>query len=347
MKTARSTAIDAQGITGSTRRHIISRLIRASKVAQDLVHALDDKSASGATEEDILEARAYAFYLEGCRRLEKRKWEESLEAYSVTRAVYAALLTTTKKELFRAILSTAVDPNIRYAGYKAQVSRSQPIPNIVRKYYAQSEKDLESTIKRLDPSVFEDQSSEEPGKSSSGQVEAPQTVTWRGRTVKLEDAAISSALASASSASIRLMSHLGSPEARKAPLKDRAAAYDEVLIASQDAVDATKHAIDELMKEGVGQSDQRMQSLQITRTAVQYALVGWRVGRNRTLIGSLDGAITEDGVVSISRKNKGNEKALSGKPLGRSKKLGRLRERVVLYDGIIQVFLSGSRILHL
>ncbi len=161
----------------------------------------------------------------------------------------------------------------------------------------------------------------------------------------VEDAAIASSLASASSASMKLMSYLGSSEAARAPRKDQAAAYDEVLIASQDAVDATKHAIDELLKEEVGQSDHRMQSLQLTRTAVEYALVGWRVGRNRTLIGAQDGAITDDGTSNTNWKSKGNERVSSGKPLGRSKKLGRLRERVVLYDGIIQVTLypQGAR----
>lgn len=336
MKMARSATSDAQGITGSSRKHVISRLTRALKVAQDLVRVLEDRTASGVAEEDVLEARAYASSLEGSCRLERRQWQGCLEVYSVARVIYAAFLKATKKELFKDFLSSAIDPNIRYAAYKAQLPRSEPIPSIVRKYYPRSDDDVDHKIRELDPGFLE----EDPtsgGQDSSEQVGAPQSVTWRGRTVKLEDAAIALALASVSSASIRLTDHLCSPEAARASLKDKAAAYDEVLIASQDAVDATRHAIEELINEGIGQSDHRMQSLQITRTAVEYGLVGWRVGRNRTLIGEQDGSMTDAGASRPPKNPKTDAKIESFKPVSRGKRLGRLRERVVLYDAIIQV----------
>jgi signal recognition particle subunit SRP68 len=116
--------------------------------------------------------------------------------------------------------------------------------------------------------------------------------------------------------------------------RDKAAAYDQVLNPSQDAVDATKTAIDELTADGVAQADERMQALQITRTAVNYALVSWRIGRNRTLCGESDGAtLDKDNDPSLMRKTS------KGRALGegnKGRRLARIRERVVLYDSTLQ-----------
>ena len=123
---------------------------------------------------------------------------------------------------------------------------------------------------------------------------------------------------------------------REVSLKDKAAAYDNILIASQDAADATKHAIDELSADGVGQGDQRMQDLQVTRTAVNYGLIGWRVGRNRVLDGELDDGLPKGTKASNSRKQAENVTRLR-KEEGSERKLARLRERIVLYDATLQV----------
>jgi signal recognition particle subunit SRP68 len=115
-----------------------------------------------------------------------------------------------------------------------------------------------------------------------------------------------------------------------------AAAYDDILTASQDAADATKQAIEELKGEGVGQGDPRMQALQITRTAVNYEMISWRIGRNRVLMGDKDGA-TMDSSMIIRRKA-----AKQGSAAGRSKEeapgrqIAILKEKVVLYDGTLQ-----------
>jgi signal recognition particle subunit SRP68 len=118
--------------------------------------------------------------------------------------------------------------------------------------------------------------------------------------------------------------------------KDRANAYDDILIASQDAVDATRRAIEELEKEGVAEGDERMQDLRVTNLAVNYDLISWRVGRNRVLIGSDDGATFPPNPPQKPRRPRkdGKEWAEREEPTGR--KLARLRERVALYDAILQ-----------
>jgi signal recognition particle subunit SRP68 len=118
--------------------------------------------------------------------------------------------------------------------------------------------------------------------------------------------------------------------------KDRANAYDDILIASQDAVDATRRAIEELEKEGVDEGDARVQDLRVTNLAVNYDLVSWRIGRNRVLIGADDGLTFPPNPPQKPRRPRkdGKEWAEREEPTGR--KLARLRERVALYDAIIQ-----------
>jgi signal recognition particle subunit SRP68 len=118
--------------------------------------------------------------------------------------------------------------------------------------------------------------------------------------------------------------------------KDRANAYDEILIASQDAVDATRRAIEELEKEGVDEGDARMQDLRVTNLAVNYDLISWRVGRNRVLIGADDGLTFPPNPPQKPRRPRkdGKEWTEREEPTGR--KLARLRERIALYDAILQ-----------
>ena len=144
------------------------------------------------------------------------------------------------------------------------------------------------------------------------------------------DLAISTALESVYSAASRLSETLATSAA--SPPKDRASAYDDILNASQDAVDATKHAIDELSAEGVRQDDKRMQSLQITRTAVSYDMISWRIGRNRVLVGDRDGAVLDGIDSSRAKKKKGRPE----KDETTGRKLAHLREEAVLYDSILQ-----------
>jgi len=146
------------------------------------------------------------------------------------------------------------------------------------------------------------------------------------------DAAIGQALVSVDAASAVLDQ---SSDSSTSP-KDRANAYDDILIASQDAVDATKQAIEELEKEGADEGDARMQDLRVTNLAVNYDLISWRVGRNRVLIGADDGLTFPPNPPQKPRRPRkdGKEWTEREEPTGR--KLARLRERIALYDAILQ-----------
>ncbi|SLM39083.1 signal recognition [Lasallia pustulata] len=337
MKSTHSAESTSRGITGSTRRHIISRLHKGSAIASQLVELLEDRENTGARPETILEARAYYVSLVGAVKFEKQNWEECLKAYSESRLIYTVLaqsLLPQQHDPYRDLLSGTVDPSIRYAAYQLKLPRTLSINSIVARYVPRTRNEYVVEVLAIDPEALHKETAGAK-KGMAGNVEnIPKSITWRSRTVNIEDAAIAQALAAVSSAEQQLSSLISSnPELTTS---GKASAYDEILIPSQDAVDATKTAIEELSSEGVAPGDHRMQALQITRTAVNYDLVAWRIGRNRVLCGRQDGAVFETEIARKPKRHKNDGKEWVVREESNGKKLARLRERVVLYDATLQ-----------
>ncbi|KAK1998744.1 signal recognition particle protein [Colletotrichum falcatum] len=325
-----SHASDAKGVTGKTRSHIVSRLEKAAKTAEQLVELVSQLDA-GATQNDKLESRAYAAQIRGAAQFEKQHWEPSLKSYAVSRIIYNAMATSTKGDIFKDLLSDTIDPSIRYAAYQLKTPRTIPIPAIASRAFPQSDVALVQQINEIDPNLLK-QAYTEVAKEGDGAENAPRTLTWRSREVKIEDAAISLAWGRVEEAKAKLFEKW--PSLANAEPRDVAAAYDDILETTQDAADATKEAIDELRGEGVSQSDSRMQSLQITRTAVNYEMISWRIGRNRVLTGRDDG-LAEN--YNSSRKRPKKESAAKKfKEETPGRKAAKLKELVALYEGTLQ-----------
>lgn len=327
-------AADTKGMTSKTRSHIVSRLEKGARTAEKLADALSQGAVSSASPNDILEARAYAALLRGAANFEKQSWEDCIVSYAVARMIYNALSTSTKGDIYKDLLSDTIDPSIRYAAYQAKIPRTQPIPSIAKKAFAKADDDLIDRVKAVNPSVLEQGDVAMTG--VAGTEGAPSTITWRSREVKIEDASIAVAWASVQTAKAKLSERLSS--ATSLAPKDKAAAYDDILAATQDAVDATKQAIDELRGEGVTQSDPRMQSLQITRTAVNFEMISWRIGRNRVLAGELDGARATFEDLSKRKKKAQEAEQATERPKEEApgRQIAKLKEKVVLYDGTLQ-----------
>ncbi|KAL9103997.1 MAG: hypothetical protein Q9163_001017 [Psora crenata] len=331
----------AKGIMGSTRRHIMSRLQKARVGARHLVELLDDKEASKASLEAILEAQAYYVSLCGAITFEKQQWTDCIRHYSEARLIYTTLFPSRSvvigDDLLRDRLTSNVDSSIRYAAYKLKIPRTTSVESLVSQYLPKDTNAYIEEILERNPEALDNQAAGNRKSFSSDDTDIPKTVQWRSRTVKLEDGATAQALAAVSSAEKRLSSFLlRSPNG---PPRAKAAAYDEVLIPSQDAVDATRTAIEELTADGVPQGDLRMQSLQLTRTAVNYALIGWRTGRNRILCGEQDGADLEPlkpKRLRTVRQNRKHHEPHSAPVESKGHQLKRLKERVVLYDATLQ-----------
>lgn len=334
MKSAQSAENTQKPMPGSTKRQIASRLRRAIAYADNLVSVLQDRNKTGATALDDLEARAYLSMLRGSLDFEKGRWQPCVENYSIAHIVYTALARTSKGEVYKELLSGIVEPSIRYAAYQLKVPRTKAVGEIAIEHFPSSEATLRREVEEIDPQAFVQ--STDAAATSTGPKEVPSTISWRSREVKLEDANISQALGSSKEREDELTTAFESFQQGSLSDKDLATAYEEVITASQDAADATKTAIDELAAEGVDPGDARMQSLQITRTAVNYAVIEWRIGRNRVLCGRDDGVLfqSEKPRQPLKPRKDGKPRAVKEESVGR--KIARFRERVALYDSILQ-----------
>lgn len=334
IKSTHAADAGAKGITGSTKTHIVSRFQKANTYASHLVNLLLEIDGTGAA---LLEARAYQQSLQGAIAFEKGNWEQCLRRYAETRLLYTALARSAgakQDDLFKDLLSNTIDPSIRYAAYQSKLPRTLTTERIVARYIPPENNSFVEEALRLFPDLLQESGTAGRMDVIGHLADIPRTITWRSRTVNLEDANTAQALASVAAAETKLRSFLAANQ--NLDRRAKAAAYDGVLLPSQDAVDATKTAIDELSADGVPQGDPRMQSLQITRTAVNYNLVEWRVGRNRALCGPQDGASFESESVKRPKKPRADGKPRDEQEESNGRKLARLREKVVLYDSAIQ-----------
>ena len=334
MKANQSQETTQKPMPGSTKRQIASRLRRAIAYADNLVAILQEQATSKASSSSPLEAKAYLFMLKGTLAFEKSKWKSCIQNYSLVHLVYTTLGSVNKTDLYKDLVSGIIDPSIRYAAYQLKMPRTKPVTEIVLENYPAEEAEVRKELTDLDPNAFESDKQSRQAKGGSG--DAPAHISWRSRKVKLEDAAISQALGDVQEREKALQEQYSSAGDAPSDVSALASAYDDVITGRQDAADNTKTAIDELAAEGVDPGDSRMQSLQITRTAVNYAVIEWRVGRNRILCGSQDGLIFEAEKHKQSTKTGKDGKPRPAKVESTGRKLARLRERTALYDQILQ-----------
>lgn len=349
----------SKGIPTSARRHIVSRIHKASTYANQLVTLLQDRDGSGAASVDVLEAQAYALCLLGARELEKHAsqqyndaqvqktaWRSCLVSFSEAHVIYTALLSKSAKDAYREVLAGTVDPSIRYAAYQSRIPRTTAIATIAKQSFRTDQSALLSEIESINPSALTEEQTIKSTTDNAGAITAdiPTTVAWRGRTAPIADASIGQALAAATLAATQLSEVFVGASSANATTAALAAAYDAVLTASQDAVDATRRAISELSREGVAESDARMQDLRVTDLYTNHALVSWRIGRNRVLISGrhpgTDGLHFIPDAARTSLRSHANKKPSTKpfvpKPESRGHALARLRDRVVLYDATLQ-----------
>lgn len=351
-----------QRITGSTRQHIISRLHKAVTHANKLAELLKDRQTTQASDNDYLEARAYAQCLAGAEEFERQSshrredpaaaWRQCLVRFSEAHIIYTALLLASKNDLFKEVIGGTVDPSIRYAAYQSRLPRTIAISTVAKEHFPRDEAEVLKLVVKLNPAAFGDDKVEvttsENGTSNT--VAIPTSISWRGRTAPIADAAIGQALAATSIATSNLAtafqigtSHTDTNDVSKSVPTDSktlAAAYDPVLTAAQDTVDAIRRSISDLAKEGVPESDTRMQDLRVSDLAANYALISWRIGRNRVLISS--SGTQDDGLEVDSERNHPARKVKKTKIQhtvkadSKGRRMTRLAERVVLYDATLQ-----------
>lgn len=335
MKSIQSPENTQKPMAGSTKRQIVSRYHRALKYAKNLVLALQDQAVPRASDQDVLEAKAYLALLKGGLDFERNRWASCIANYSFVRIVYTAMGTAKNTDIYKDLLEGTIDPSIRYAAYQEKLPRTKAVLDIAIENFPADEVSSKAQITGVNAKAFET-TAQAAASQAEGLTDLPTVIEWRGRQVKLEDASISQALAVAQAREKSLDEVYTGHQNQSRSIKELIAAYDNVITAQQDAVDATKIAIDELVAENVDPGDTRIQSLQITRTALNYRVIAFRIGRNRVLIGDGDGLTFE----SIQLRDKKSKEQETNPALPReepkTRRIARLRERVGLYESILQ-----------
>jgi len=155
-----------KNIAGATRQHIISRLRKAVTFANTAVSLLSDQAGSGASDTDVLEARAYAYALAGVEQFEKqaegtrkndsstKRWIPCLTNFSAARIIYNALLKATKNDLYKEVLAGTTDPSLRYAAYQHRIPRTVGVPSVAQKFFPTNETELLEAVEKLDPGAL-------------------------------------------------------------------------------------------------------------------------------------------------------------------------------------------------
>lgn len=317
------TADSSETSSREMKEHIRSRLAKATSYALQL-RRLYSSPGSPASDVDVVEAAAYATSLSGALAFEKAHWEDALREFAVSRICYDALLVGGGRdksgEVYKEFLTSTVDPSIRYAAYQMGIARTVDIGVLARQFFPKEGEgsvegeDLVERAKKLHSGIFGDGVAA-PGDVMEGveQTVVVNEVNWRGRTASVDDADIAVSLGEAKRSEEELRKIL---EGKKDKSKRTADDFDGVLAAWQDCVTETKKAIDKAHAEGVSGADLRLQKLQLIYTYVNYGLIGWRVGRNRLMAKEIEEGLKEAEEVQ----------------------LGKLRELVVLYDAILQVW---------
>ncbi|KAJ4416462.1 signal recognition particle subunit srp68 [Gnomoniopsis sp. IMI 355080] len=313
-------------VNRETRKQVVSQLVHATKIVEKLVAVLSDDE-SGATSADVLSAWAYAAVLKGDSSFRGKKWQQCLESYSTAKIIYSALPTSNVEgNIFKDYVSDSIDTPLRFAQRQLDIPTTLSILALAKKHFPQSDKSLVSRIEEVSPGFLKED--EDTTMTDGGSL---RTVTWRNRKVPVEDAEIALKLAALEAAASELSQKLTSSSELRPNTK--AEAYDAVLEISNDAVDATQQAIDELKEQGIAQGDSRMQSLAILRTKLKYDLLSWQIGRNRVLMGDKDGAVLGDGP---SMKGKSRLPEVDQPLIKDSQQVKQQEKKVNLYDKTLQ-----------
>lgn len=315
-------------VNRETRLQVISKLNQANKTVELLVNTLNDKE-SGATDADVLSAWAYGTVLKGDAYFRGKKWQACLESYSAAKVIYSALPPTILEgNSFKDFVSDLVDTPLRFAQRQLNIPTTLSILALAKKHFPKSDKALTTRIEKIAPGFL--QEDEDTVMTDGG---ALRTVTWRNRKVPVEDAEIVLKLDALDTAASELSQKLSSSAELKP--NNKAEAYDTVLELSNDAVDTTQQAIDELKEQGVPQGDSRMQSLAVLRTKLKYDLLSWQIGRNRVLMGERDGAILEDGP-TLKGKKKVAPPNIENPAIKDSQQVKQQGKKVNLYEKTLQ-----------
>ncbi|OLL26557.1 Signal recognition particle subunit SRP68 [Neolecta irregularis DAH-3] len=217
----------------------------------------------------VIQVSAYLLDFSAQHKSVKGSLEDSLREFSNCRNILVALDKLESCENVKSMISM-LEPNIRYCAYVLGLP-SRDISGIAE-HFGIEDKDVVCRIDRLDPRVLEPL-------DESEMIASVSEITWRGKTVQVDNADVGMTLARVQKAQyeVECMEPLGP--------KARAQAFDGLLLALSEAQDAVQRAVEE--EERSLQNEEKIQRLQIALTYTSYYGISKRIERDLLLVEDL------------------------------------------------------------
>uniref|UniRef100_A0A060T2R0 Signal recognition particle subunit SRP68 n=1 Tax=Blastobotrys adeninivorans TaxID=409370 RepID=A0A060T2R0_BLAAD len=286
-----------RGTAGAMRRHVISKLRRATTHISVLLSAVNSSALSDTMDPRArLEVYGYGGLINGALRFEQKRWNEAIDAYSIARVC----LTMTPSELAKDAISSVVDPALTYSLYQAHKTRSVDVPTLSVQRVGSLNDPVVELIKSIDPRALDVSSTSQNPTAQLGDV------VWRGHRAQARDPDLASSILATLSKDKELS------EAKSASMS----LFDTVLQGWQDSLDIARGSIEHLESSDQQSHDAESQELYVIGTYINYNLLLRRIQRDLLLIGQLEARTKSRSTVS--------------------KRLELARDVVRIYDTVLQ-----------
>eukprot|EP01116_Phalansterium_solitarium_P022203 TRINITY_DN7247_c0_g1_i1.p1 TRINITY_DN7247_c0_g1~~TRINITY_DN7247_c0_g1_i1.p1 ORF type:complete len:610 (-),score=207.66 TRINITY_DN7247_c0_g1_i1:357-2186(-) len=271
--------------------HMVKRLSKAAEYARQLADLCNAK----ADPRTVLEAEAYAAWMNGMSRLERRQWQAALTDLAKSRTIYeqlGKLSDSDSQELWRQRVEE-LQPSIRYCNYNLSGGRvtSDAEPKGIA-----ADDDLRS---KLDSVISE---------TLKKQSENLREISWRGRKVAVKSDRLRSSILNAQAVAYEI-EQADTYDKKMAVFDKMFGAYNDALNLIRDELAASASA-----KAKSTKLEAQEDSLEFLRTYVSYQKLSSTADRNLVMVDALesrfksrsDGATSEGAEADKKRARPGD-----------------------------------------
>ncbi|EDO32726.1 predicted protein, partial [Nematostella vectensis] len=292
------------------RFHLIRRLQKASKHAQDLENLCDGDMCDARTK---LEAQAYSSYMKGSVSFELQNWKEALELFGRSRTIYERLAGAFSEEQRNMYLQRVeeITPNIRYCAYNLGESGTD-INDLMQLRHCSAGGVQDPVLAAKIDEVLAQTREKEAG--------AMTEVVWCNRTIPVRNEKVRGFILHAQQMARELD--------RAEDLDGRMELYEDLLLECKDALQAIKDDLKgDLVSEElkVHKTEAQVANLQFLHTYVTYLKLTKTIERYLLLAESMKNQLP----ANLQDTANGSE------PLP-NKKLTKPEDMVRIYDIILQ-----------
>ncbi|XP_053565195.1 signal recognition particle subunit SRP68 [Bombina bombina] len=257
------------------RFHLLSRLRKAVKHAEDLEKLCDSDRVDAKTK---LEAQAYMAYLSGMLQFEQQQWEDAMNAFNKCKTIYEKLASAFTEEL--AVLYNQrveeISPNIRYCAYNIG---DQSAMNELMQMRLRTGGTEGLLAEKLEALITQ---------TRAKQAATMSEVEWRGRTMPIKIDRVRIFLLGLADTEAAIA------QAENAETKERL--FESVLSECRDALQGVREELKAEQRQRDSTIDGeigRVSNLQYLHSYLSYIKLSMAIKRNESMATSLQKALLE------------------------------------------------------